>query len=146
MISFELMHPYNNLNMPKIVKLGRWKITINSKYLIFNANFDIWRSVQMTWTRHYFWMQHLELLKSWFHKKKFQNFKTIRKHLVQLFIFFSLKQSEWSSFFFKSEFVKSYAEQLIEKWLFNSKIFINCSFTPTSFERIFSGYFHIQLW
>ena len=39
------MHPYNTLNVPQIVKKGN-----NNKYLTFNTNFDIQRSVQMTWT------------------------------------------------------------------------------------------------
>ena len=47
-ISFELMHPYNILNVPQIVKLAAIKKDNNNKYLVFNTNFDIRRSVQMT--------------------------------------------------------------------------------------------------
>ena len=52
MISFELMHFYNTLNVPQIVKLITVKKDNNNKYLTFNTNFDIRRSVQMTWTSH----------------------------------------------------------------------------------------------
>ena len=49
MISFELMHPYNTLNVPQIVKLGcSYFLTKQT----FDTKFVIWRSVQMTWTRH----------------------------------------------------------------------------------------------
>ena len=48
---FWVRHPYNTLNVPQIVKLGRSKKD-NNKYLTFNTNFNIQHSVQMTWTRH----------------------------------------------------------------------------------------------
>ena len=48
MNSFELMYPYDTLNVPHIAV----KKDNNNKYLTFNTNFDIRRSVQMTWTRH----------------------------------------------------------------------------------------------
>ena len=55
MSSFELMHPSTTFNVSQIVKLGAVKKDNNNKYLTFNTNFNIWRSVQMTWTRHYCW-------------------------------------------------------------------------------------------
>ena len=52
MISFELMHPYNTLNVPQIIKLTAVKKDNNNKYLAFNTNFDIQRPVQKSWTKH----------------------------------------------------------------------------------------------
>ena len=48
MISFELGHHYDTLNVPQIVKLSHVKKDNNNKYLKFNTNFNIQRSVQMT--------------------------------------------------------------------------------------------------
>ena len=52
MISFELMHPYSTLNVLQIIKLGcSEKKNNNNKYVTFNINLNVLRSVQMTWAK-----------------------------------------------------------------------------------------------
>ena len=51
MISFQLSHPYNTLNVSQIVNLD-WSLNDkNNKYLAFYANFDIQLLNDMTWTK-----------------------------------------------------------------------------------------------